>query len=183
MPFVQMENISHFLRACEQPPLNLPAHDRFLTVDLYESKDPAQVLQCLGAFSRAANSANPSAVPTTIGPRRTGPLSPSHTGYSNGGAAESSGGFNRSRGMSTAGQAGSRTFNPIKPQSPEARALSPNRTGGSSSSRITEGGISPLPQLSSWSKKSDEGITAPAWNIHQYGKISSYTAYKTLSTN
>ncbi|KAI7684350.1 hypothetical protein KC322_g13471 [Hortaea werneckii] len=59
MPFIQMENISHFLKACEMPPLNLPAHDRFLTVDLYEQKDPAQVLQCLGAFSRQAHVARP----------------------------------------------------------------------------------------------------------------------------
>ncbi|KAI7006141.1 hypothetical protein KC324_g20927 [Hortaea werneckii] len=59
MPFIQMENISHFLKACEMPPLNLPAHDRFLTVDLYEQKDPAQVLQCLGAFSRQAHAARP----------------------------------------------------------------------------------------------------------------------------
>jgi hypothetical protein len=59
MPFVQMENISIFLRACQAPPLNLHQHDTFLTVDLFEQKDPAQVLQCLGAFSRAANAANP----------------------------------------------------------------------------------------------------------------------------
>ncbi|KAF2861377.1 hypothetical protein K470DRAFT_215190, partial [Piedraia hortae CBS 480.64] len=69
MPFVQMENISQFLKACEMPPLNLPAHDRFLTVDLYEGKDPAQVLQCLGAFSRKANAAQPSRFRSTIGPR------------------------------------------------------------------------------------------------------------------
>ncbi|EQB46865.1 hypothetical protein CGLO_14053 [Colletotrichum gloeosporioides Cg-14] len=67
MPFVQMENISHFLRACKQPPLNLQEHDVFLTVDLYEQKDPAQVLQCLGAFSRAAHTANPARFPTPIG--------------------------------------------------------------------------------------------------------------------
>src|SRR3954468_10327603 len=104
MPFIQMENISHFLRACEQPPLNMPAHDRFLTVDLYESKDPAQVLQCLSAFSRVANSVNPSNFPSTIGPKRTGnPTSPSNTGvggYANGGGL-SSPGFGRSRGPSS----------------------------------------------------------------------------------
>ncbi|CAD0057804.1 unnamed protein product [Aureobasidium pullulans] len=61
MPFVQMENISHFLRACESPPLNMTAHDRFLTVDLFESKDPAQVLH-------------------TIGPQRSATLSPAATG-------------------------------------------------------------------------------------------------------
>ena len=62
MPFVQMENISHFLKACEVSPLNLPAHDRFLTVDLYDGKDPAQVLQCIAAFSRRANAINPGPV-------------------------------------------------------------------------------------------------------------------------
>ncbi|KAF3770198.1 hypothetical protein M406DRAFT_33303, partial [Cryphonectria parasitica EP155] len=79
MPFVQMENISHFLRACKLPPLNLQEHDMFLTVDLYEAKDPAQVLQCLGAFSRAANQAKPAAFPSAIGPRAAG-LSPQRTG-------------------------------------------------------------------------------------------------------
>ncbi|KAF2813719.1 uncharacterized protein BDZ99DRAFT_495359 [Mytilinidion resinicola] len=75
MPFIQMENISHFLRACEMAPLNMP-------VDLYESKDPAQVLQCLRAFSRVANSVNPSNFPNTIGPRHGDPgaLSPTTTG-------------------------------------------------------------------------------------------------------
>src|SRR3954465_2687312 len=77
MPFVQMENISHFLRACQSPPLNLQQHDTFLTVDLYEQKDPAQVLQCLGAFSRAASAANPRAFPSAIGPRtRSDTISP-----------------------------------------------------------------------------------------------------------
>src|ERR1700733_3859546 len=105
MPFIQMENISHFLRPCEGPPFNLPSHDRFLTVDLYESKDPAQVLQCLGAFSRVANSVNPSKFPTTIGPKRTGALSPTTTGptsTTNGGLSSS--GYSRSRGVSTASQ-------------------------------------------------------------------------------
>ncbi|UKZ80670.1 hypothetical protein TrVFT333_008433 [Trichoderma virens FT-333] len=73
MPFVQMENISHFLRACQAPPLNLHQHDTFLTVDLFEQKDPAQVLQCIGAFSRAANAANPKNFPNPIGPK-TGKL-------------------------------------------------------------------------------------------------------------
>ena len=74
MPFIQMENISHFLKACEMSPLNLPAHDRFLTVDLYEGKDPAQVLQCLGAFSRQAHATKPQVFTTTIGPRKAGAL-------------------------------------------------------------------------------------------------------------
>lgn len=172
MPFIQMENISHFLRACELPPLNLPAHDRFLTVDLYESKDPAQVLQCLGAFSRVANSVNPSKFPTTIGPKRTGALSPTTTGptsTTNGGLSSS--GYSRSRGVSTASHSsGSSTFNPLSRPPHAERTLSPALTGGSASSKATDGGSkSPQGPVSSWSKRSDEGITAPAWNIHQYG--------------
>ncbi|KAF2468450.1 uncharacterized protein BDR25DRAFT_265087 [Lindgomyces ingoldianus] len=173
MPFIQMENISHFLRACEAPPLNMPSHDRFLTVDLYESKDPAQVLQCLSAFSRVANSVNPSQFPRTIGPKRGGnPMSPTTTGagaYSNGGALTSPG-FGRNRGPSTnSNTSGSTTFNPLS-RPPAERALSPALTGGSNSSR-TSNGIpkSPPGGVSSWSNKADQGVTAPAWNIHQYG--------------
>lgn len=171
MPFIQMENISHFLRACEQAPLNMPAHDRFLTVDLYESKDPAQVLQCLSAFSRVANAVNPSNFPTTIGPKRGGgPLSPSTTGtggFSNGGSLKSPN-FGRSRGPSTA-SSGSTTFNPLG-RPPAERTMSPSLTGGSNSSRTSNGiPTSPPGGVSSWSKRTDEGVTAPAWNIHQYG--------------
>lgn len=173
MPFIQMENISHFLRACEMPPLNMPSHDRFLTVDLYESKDPAQVLQCLSAFSRVAHSVNPSNFPTTIGPKRGGggPLSPATTGsggYSNGGSLASPG-FGRSRGPSTTSASGSTTFNPLSRPATE-RALSPHLTGGSNSSKTSNGmPKSPPGGMSSWSKKTDEGVTSPAWNIHQYG--------------
>lgn len=70
MPFVRMENISHFLRVCQTPPFNLPAHDIFLTVDLYESKDPAQVLQCIEAFSRKASVLCPDKIPSAIGGRK-----------------------------------------------------------------------------------------------------------------
>ncbi|OQD74538.1 hypothetical protein PENDEC_c010G04544 [Penicillium decumbens] len=81
MPFVQMENISHFLRACQMPPLNLPPHDVFLTVDLYEAKDPAQVLQCLAAFSRRANALEPSKFPRPVGPQsKRNMVSPNTTG-------------------------------------------------------------------------------------------------------
>lgn len=150
----------------------MPSHDRFLTVDLYESKDPAQVLQCLGAFSRVANAVNPSSFPTTIGPRRGGPMSPTATGAGNfqSGSALQSPGFTRSRGPSTASNmSGSTTFNPLsRPQA--ERALSPHLTGGSNSSK-TSNSIpkSPPGGVSSWSKRTDEGVTAPAWNIHQYG--------------
>ncbi|KAF2874511.1 hypothetical protein BDV95DRAFT_566328 [Massariosphaeria phaeospora] len=174
MPFIQMENISHFLRACEQPPLNMQSHDRFLTVDLYEAKDPAQVLQCLTAFSRVAHAVNPSSIPTTIGPKRGGggPLSPSANtmgGFSTGGALPSPG-FGRNRGPSSnSNTSGSSTFNPLG-RPPAERALSPARTGGSASSKASNGiPKSPPGGTSSWSKKTDEGNTAPAWNIHQYG--------------
>ncbi|KAK4957006.1 calponin [Elasticomyces elasticus] len=166
MPFIQMENISHFLRACELPPLNLPAHDRFLTVDLYESKDPAQVLQCLGAFSRVANSVNPSRFPTTIGPRKGGPLSPAISG-----AVATNGGYGVNRNASYTSSTSS-NYSSAKPNAavPSARAMSPALTGGSSGSHGTDGGpLSPRGPVSSWSKRSDEGVTAPAWNIHQYG--------------
>lgn len=82
-----MENISHFLRACQTAPLSLPPHDVFLTVDLYEAKDPAQVLQCLAAFSRRANNLKPSAFPSAVGPQsKKGIVSPNATGSSNSGS-------------------------------------------------------------------------------------------------
>jgi hypothetical protein len=121
MPFMQMENISHFLRACEGPPYSLPAHDRFLTVDLYEAKDPAQVIQCLSSFSRVANSIAPHRFPTSIGPKRGGGMSPTHTGASNGSNTSGYGG--RDRGLSTASS---------NATSPSARPLSQAYTGGSS---------------------------------------------------
>jgi hypothetical protein len=154
MPFIQMENIAHFLKACEMPPLNMPSHDRFLTVDLYESKDPAQVLQCLTAFSRAANQINSSSFSSSIGPKRGGsvmsPTTPSRPDFS------------RSYGSST--------FNPMTRDKPKPKPLSPSRTGGSSTSgRSTGMPGSPSGGVSSWSKKADQGVTSPAWNIHQYG--------------
>ncbi|CAK4032556.1 related to calponin [Lecanosticta acicola] len=157
MPFIQMENISHFLRACEMPPLNMPAHDRFLTVDLFEQKDPAQVLQCLGAFSRQANKINPSRFSTTIGGKKNGAaMSPATTG---GNAGFSNGGSFR------------RPASPTKPSAAvpasSTRAMSPALTGGSTGSQSSA--KSPSGPVSSWSKRSDEGITSPAWNIHQYG--------------
>ncbi|PYH90987.1 hypothetical protein BO71DRAFT_386483 [Aspergillus ellipticus CBS 707.79] len=128
MPFVQMENISHFLRACQMQPLSLPPHDVFLTVDLYEAKDPAQVLQCITSFSRRANALQPSKFPRALGPQSKGAtLSPHATGSSQG------------------------------PYTPTKSSVS----GHSSPARS--------PNVSSWSKKSDQAATAPAWNIHQYG--------------
>jgi transgelin len=157
MPFVQMENISHFLRACQSPPLNLQEHDMFLTVDLYEQKDPAQVLQCLGAFSRAANAVNPSAFPSVIGPKARGAaMSPQGTGQVT----------PRSRGLSN--------VSATSPSYGSRSAMLPSRTGDSGSGRWSPG-KSPTsdrvgsPTVSSWSKKDHEGVTNPAWNIAQYG--------------
>ena len=164
MPFMQMENISHFLRACESAPLSLPSHDRFLTVDLYENKDPAQVIQCLGAFSRVANSLSPSKFPTTIGPKKSGIVSPTRAGF-----GSTSG--DTFPGIATSINTGNYTpALPSRNGNSPARALSPVGTGGSNSSR-THDGIprSPPGPVSSWSKKQDEGNTAPAWNIAQYG--------------
>lgn len=141
MPFVQMENISHFLRACQSPPLSMQDHDMFLTVDLYEKKDPAQVLQCLGSFSRAAHAANPSAFPSSIGPRL---LSPQDTGRSTGRTTPS-----RNRGISNVSSTSGR--------------WSPNRSPTSSDRPSSPTAVS------SWSRKGHEGVTNPAWNIAQYG--------------
>jgi hypothetical protein len=162
MPFIQMENISHFLRACEMPPLNMPSHDRFLTVDLFESKDPAQVLQCLTAFSRVASAVSPANFPTTIGPKRS-VLSPANTGGLVSPSLASPG-YAQSRRPSAVSN-GSATFNPLARND---KPLSPSRTGGSNASR-TATPVSPKGGFSSWSRKTDEGNTAPAWNIHQYG--------------
>ncbi|KAH0563374.1 hypothetical protein GP486_002064 [Trichoglossum hirsutum] len=166
-PFIQMENISHFLRAIQTSPLCLQPHDVFLTVDLYEAKDPAQVLQCLGAFSRVANALDPVRFKRSIGQKPRNTLSPQGTGASNGGYG---GGFTigRGRGVSSASQ-GSSTFNPIS-RPAVTGTLSPSLTGGSNASKSNGGGpVSPRGSVSSWSKKSDEGATAPAWDIHQYG--------------
>ena len=140
MPFVQMENISHFLRVCQQSPLNLPPHDVFLTVDLYESKDPAQVLQCVEAFSRRASVMNPSRIPTAIGGRRANAsMSPQGTG------------------------AGSRAGPQFSPRARgESNASLPSPTFGGRTSPSKDKPISPP------SKKFD-GSAAPAWNYAQYG--------------
>lgn len=164
MPFVQMENISHFLRACKSPPLNLQEHDMFLTVDLYEAKDPAQVLQCLVAFSRAANMAKPSVFPSAIGPRAAG-LSPQRTGAPGTlSPIPTPGG--RPRGMSNSSNASS-AYNTRPP-------LSASKTGDSGSGRWSPA-KSPSqngpksPSVTSWSSKAHETVTSPAWNIAQYG--------------
>jgi len=167
MPFVQMENISIFLRACQAPPFNLHQHDTFLTVDLFEQKDPAQVLQCLGAFSRAANAVNPSKFPSAIGPKARGGsvVSPQGTGIgSSPGPATPS----RGRGISVTSNASSTAYGGSKP-------LLGHKTGDSGSGRHsptkspTHNGPGSPGAVSSWSRREHEGATAPAWNIAQYG--------------
>ncbi|KAA8893666.1 hypothetical protein FN846DRAFT_501965 [Sphaerosporella brunnea] len=115
MPFVQMENIAQFLAAITNPPVSLQPHDRFLTVDLFEKKDPAQVLQCLGAFSRVAHNLQPAAFPDTVG------------------------------GLKSA---------------------LPASSGGATSPTAKEKKSVPV---TAWTKPSQEGTTAPAWNVAQYG--------------
>ncbi|KZZ97598.1 calponin [Moelleriella libera RCEF 2490] len=158
MPFVQMENISHFLRACQAPPFDLHQHDMFLTVDLYEQKDPAQVLQCLGAFSRAAHDADPGRFPEPIGPKARG-ISPQASGYASPNGLRGRGASVNSNTSSIYG----------------SRPVLPHRTGDvtptgrrSPAKSPTAGPGSPGP-VSSWSKREHEGSTAPAWNIAQYG--------------
>ena len=147
MPFVQMENISHFLRACQSPPLNLQAHDIFQTVDLYEAKDPAQVLQCIVAFSRRAHAIQPSRFVSEIGGKiRSGYMSP-----------QSTGGRNLPR--------------PRDPSETSDVSSNLGMKGRASPTKSLNGGFSSPSSgsVSSWSKKADEGATTPAWNIHQYG--------------
>ncbi|CEG81053.1 Putative Vacuolar biogenesis protein [Rhizopus microsporus] len=50
MPFVQMENISIFLKGAEA--LGVPKHDLFQTIDLYEKKNMTQVVDSIYAISR-----------------------------------------------------------------------------------------------------------------------------------
>ncbi|MCJ1437656.1 hypothetical protein MMC27_007043 [Xylographa pallens] len=158
MPFVQMENISHFLKACQSPPMNLPPHDVFLTVDLYEAKDPAQVLQCLGAFSRRASAIQPVRFPRALGKSKTGVISPQSTGTSNDGhPGASTATYQRTRGTSNASETSTSTYNPSR------------NFGGRNSPTKSGGTTSPSGGTSSWSKRADEGATMPAWNIAQYG--------------
>ncbi len=166
MPFVQMENISHFLRACQMAPLSLPPHDVFLTVDLYEAKDPAQVLQCLAAFSRRANAIQPSRFPRAIGAKGKGPMSPQLTGSSAGEYGTGTTGYSRGRGVSNVSEkSGSNTFDPTRSTTSTSGRGSPTKNGGFRA----DGATSPPGGVTSWSSKKDEGVTAPAWNIHQYG--------------
>lgn len=148
----ERENISLFLTACQGPELHLPSHDMFLTVDLYDLKDPAQVLQCLVAFSRAAHFVDPSRFPNPIGGKsRSGTVTPQRTGTPTA----------RGRGVSNANNSSS-VNNPSSSTPARTDAIA-DRWGPTKTSTTSPKSVS------SWSKKSDEGATAPAWNIAQYG--------------
>ncbi|MCJ1311868.1 hypothetical protein MMC25_005541 [Agyrium rufum] len=171
MPFVQMENISQFLRACQGVPIGLPPHDVFLTVDLYEAKDPAQVIQCIGAFSRRANALNPGRFPRSIGGggKSKGMMSPQSTGTSNGGiGAGSAPSWGRNRAPSNTSESSTSTYNTYSHGVPSTGRISPTKAN-STSAFEDRGSKSPPAPVSSWSRKDDESKTAPAWNIHQYG--------------
>ena len=47
-----MENIAKFLEGCEK--LGCPKHDLFQTIDLYENKNPGQVVDAIYSLSRHA---------------------------------------------------------------------------------------------------------------------------------
>ncbi|KAL8713800.1 MAG: hypothetical protein Q9220_002327, partial [cf. Caloplaca sp. 1 TL-2023] len=158
-----MENISHFLRACKSPPLSLQAHDIFQTVDLYESKDPAQVLTCISAFSRRANAIQPAKFPTVIGARsKAGPMSPENTG----GYTSPAPSHGRPRGTSNTSATSSVTSTNT---SRAGGRHSPSRLSNSTVSSVNGDSKASTGGVSSWSKRADEGATTPAWNIHQYG--------------
>lgn len=166
MPFVQMENISHFLRACQSPPLNLQSHDIFQTVDLYESKDPAQVLQCISAFSRRAHAVQPARFHGALGEKSKGSLvSPQSTG----GYTTTSPQYGRPRGSSNLSETNSNASSqPSQAIGGRGSPFVPS-SQGQMAPKIDNPSKSPSGGVSSWSKRGDEGATTPAWNIHQYG--------------
>lgn len=148
------ENVSIFLAACTNDPINLHSHDTFLTVDLVESRDLAQVLQCLGAFSRAAHRLQPSAFPIQIGGKaRGGVVSPQGTGTSGAGGASLGG---RPRGTSNTSNTSS-TYTYTRP----SNSITPNKSGDLASS----GRWSPVKSTST------SAVTPPPWNEFQYGSL------------
>jgi hypothetical protein len=72
LPFKQMENINRFLDGAQRI-IQCPANDLFQTVDLYEQKNPTQVLTALFSFARYAASYREKhglpALAATLGPK------------------------------------------------------------------------------------------------------------------
>lgn len=54
LPFKQMENIAHYIQACKT--LGMKENTLFQTVDLYDAKDPAQVLNNINNLALFASS-------------------------------------------------------------------------------------------------------------------------------
>lgn len=160
------ENVSLFLAACTDAPIRLHSHDTFVAVDLVESRDLAQVLQCLGAFSRAAHRLRPSSFPIQIGGKsRSGVVSPQGTGTPKAGGAS----WGRPRGISNTSNTSS-TYTYTRP----ANSVSPNRTEDFSNSgrwSPTKSTPEPASSSSTWSKNSDKGVTPPPWSEFQYGSL------------
>lgn len=67
MPFKQMENINNFLAGCEK--FGVPKADLFQTIDLYERKNPLQVVQAIFAFARHVKKRPEGAHLPQLGPR------------------------------------------------------------------------------------------------------------------
>ncbi|KAK6203121.1 calponin homology domain-containing protein [Scheffersomyces amazonensis] len=65
--FIQMENISFFLSLCQI--IKLKHDEIFQTVDLYENKDPYQIIITLMAFSRLVNDIDPTIFKYVVGPK------------------------------------------------------------------------------------------------------------------
>lgn len=68
MPFVQMESISFFLLACKS--IGVPHDEIFQTADLFEGRDPYQVIVTMISFSRQANENNPVNFANVLGPKK-----------------------------------------------------------------------------------------------------------------
>ncbi|KAI8816274.1 calponin domain-containing protein [Fimicolochytrium jonesii] len=68
MPFKQMENINTFLQSLTTT-FSVPPHDQFQTIDLYENKNPTQVVDTIFALSRHAGQKGLIPPEKVLGPR------------------------------------------------------------------------------------------------------------------
>ncbi|KAL9553307.1 hypothetical protein PS6_003998 [Mucor atramentarius] len=75
MPFIQMENISIFLRGAEA--LGVPKYDLFQTVDLFEKKNMTQVIDSIFSLSRYGYKAGTS--PNYLGPKLADKQKPTYS--------------------------------------------------------------------------------------------------------
>jgi hypothetical protein len=152
------ENVSQFVTAAKTAPINLHDHDAFVTVDLVESRDLVQVLQCIAAFSRAAHRLRPSTFPIQIGgSSRRGAMSPQGTGTSTAGRASVG---ERPRGTSNASNTSS-AYTYARPVGSSTPARTGELNGGWSPTKATGGAVFP----------NSVGATSLGWNPVQYGYI------------